>query len=72
MKNYVNGVTVEEIAKMIAAQQNPDLAKPSYETDAFSAIRSVVQKYIDARQEFCREVLGVKTGRKHPTGFTFL
>ncbi|KAF0976132.1 hypothetical protein FDP41_004807 [Naegleria fowleri] len=70
LQNYANGVTVEEITKMILAQEKPELAKPSYEVDHFSAIRAVVQTFIEARQEYCREILGVKTGRRHATGFT--
>ncbi|EFC35610.1 predicted protein [Naegleria gruberi] len=30
----------------------------------------LVQSYIDARQEYCRDILGVKTGKRHATGVT--
>ncbi|EFC39311.1 hypothetical protein NAEGRDRAFT_81296 [Naegleria gruberi] len=70
LESYVSGIPVEEIARQILAKENSQLAKPSYEIDSFAEIRRVVQSYIDARQEYCRDILGVKTGKRHATGVT--
>ena len=70
MENYVNGVSIEEITKMILSKQNPELAKASYEIDSFAPIRNAVQTYIENRQQYCRDVLGIKSGKRHANGIT--
>ncbi|KAL9653645.1 hypothetical protein ABK040_009122 [Willaertia magna] len=69
LEQYANGFTTEEITLKVLSEENPLFAQPSYASDPYESIRPIMQKFIENRQEYLRGMVGIKTGRRHGTGF---